>query len=297
MTAKAGGQVPFHRSDCTASRYAARGRTCSTALVAKGTYGIIDKDYATRLATTPTEADGPIWMVNLMKYRAVADYGAADGQSTVSGREADDRYAPVDVLADIGAEVVLFGDVDTQLLGADPTWDRVGVVRYPTRRSFIEMQSRPDFRDRHVHKAAGMEQTIVMGCLPGPDPLPADRLVDWKAVPHPPTTDDPPVVVVHVIKFTAAGRPDMESYQDKAAESAVPAGVRIGGWFDVEGTIIGDGRAWDQVRFNVFPSRAAFMAVVTDPARLEAQRTHREPAMADTYTLIVRPGINRLLDA
>ena len=37
-------------------------------------YGTIDQDYAMRLATT-TRDDGPVWMVNLMKYRYVADYG------------------------------------------------------------------------------------------------------------------------------------------------------------------------------------------------------------------------------
>ena len=86
----------------------------------------------------------------------------------------------------------------------------------------------------------------------------------------------------------------MEAYSAAAAQVALPHGARVDGWFGVEGTIVGDGRGWDQVRFNAFPSRAAFMAVVTDPARLEAQRTHREVAIADTYTLIARPMINHL---
>ena len=73
--------------------------------------------------------------------------------------------------------------------------------------------------------------------------------------------------------------------------------MRVAGWFAVEGTIVGDGRSWDQVRFNEFPSKAAFMAVVTDPERLEAQRRHREPAIADTYTMIVRPTINRIAES
>ena len=68
--------------------------------------------------------------------------------------------------------------------------------------------------------------------------------------------------------------------------------MRFDGWFAVEGTILGDGRTWDQVRFNAFPSKAAFMAVVMDPARLQAQNANREPAIADT--MIVRPTINRL---
>ena len=74
--------------------------------------------------------------------------------------------------------------------------------------------------------------------------------------------------------------------------SASKHGVRIAGWFAVEGTIVGDGRAWHQVRFNAFPSKAAFMAVVFDPDRLEAQKDHREKAIADTYTMIVRASLD-----
>ena len=70
--------------------------------------------------------------------------------------------------------------------------------------------------------------------------------------------------------------------------------MRVDGWFAVEGTILGDGRTWDQVRFNAFPSKAAFLAVVMDPARLQAQKADRESAIADTYIMIVRPTINRL---
>ena len=53
----------------------------------------------------------------------------------------------------------------------------------------------------------------------------------------------------------------------------------------------------DEVRFNVFPSRAAFEAVAFDPARVTAQLDHREPAIADTYTLVLRPVIDRLTES
>ena len=262
-------------------------------------YGQIDHEYGLKLATTSPEDDGPIWMVNLMKYRPTADY--TDGrESAISGREADDIYAPLDVLADIGAEVVFVADVDQQLLGDDPQWDRVAIVKYASRRSFIEMQSRPDFQDKHVHKEAGMEATIVSGCLPLPSPQ--GELVDWADVAHPPTAEDGPVVVIHVLKYdeasAAAVTPDeMVAYQTAAGLVAVPHGVRINGWFAVEGTILADGRSGDQIRFNEFPSKAAFMAVVTDPARLEAQKGHREVAIADTYTMILRPTINRIAES
>jgi hypothetical protein len=266
-------------------------------------YGTVDRDYGLRLATTPPEEDGPVWMVNLMKYREVADY-ADDRGVAISGREADDLYAPTESLAAIGAEVAFFGDVDQQLLGDAPIWDRVGVVKYPTRRSFIEMQSRPDFQRQHVHKDAGMAETIVIGCQPFEVPdWPADiARPDWADVPHPPTDDDCPVMVIHVLKYhdaaDAAVTPEqMEAYTRSAAVTAGAHGGRVAGWFAAEGTILGDGRTWDQVRFNAFPSKAAFMAVVFDPARLEAQKANREPAIADTYTMIVRPSIDRIADS
>jgi hypothetical protein len=256
-------------------------------------YGTIDFDYAARLATTPPDEDRPVWMVNLMKYREVADY--QDGrESTISGQDADDQYAPLGPLAAVGAQLVFLATVDTQLLGDTPQWDRVAVVQYPTGRSFVEMQERADFRELHVHKDAGMEQTIVMGCRPIGNPeLPADK-PSWSDVPHPPTAEDGPVVVVHVLQFVDEGLPEMEQYQGEAGKVAVPQGIRIAGWMGVDGTIIGDGRRWDQVRFNTFPSKAAFMAVATDPARLEAQAAHRETAIADTYTMILRPVIDQL---
>ena len=255
-------------------------------------YGHVDRDYAIRLATTPADEDGPVYMVNLMKYREKADY--TDGtELNISGREADDLYAPVGPLAAIGASMVFLAEVDTQLLGDAPMWDRIAVVRYPTGRSFIDMQSRTDFKEKHVHKEAGMAETIVMGCTPIDVPKPTE-LPSWADVPHPATEDDGPVVVMHVIKYVDGGVTDMVAYQNAAGAVAVPHGARINGWYDVQGTIMGDGRQWDQVRFNAFPSKAAFMAVVADPDRLAAQKDHREPAIADTYALILRPSINRL---
>ena len=138
-------------------------------------YGQPNFEYIARMAATPPEDDGPIFMVNLMKYRAVASY--ADGNPPGrSGREADDIYAPTEILRDIGAEIVFVADVERQILGDDPKWDRVAIVKYPTRASFLGMQRRPDFREKHVHKDAGMEQTIVVAGRPSPLPaIPGTR--------------------------------------------------------------------------------------------------------------------------
>jgi uncharacterized protein (DUF1330 family) len=265
-------------------------------------YGLVDREYGIRLATTSPSDDGPVWMVNLMKYREVADY--VDGRkTTISGQEADDLYSPIDSLTAVGAEIVFLGDVDQQLLGDNTVWDRIAVVKYPTRRSFIEMQSRSEFQESHKHKDAGMDKSIVMGCQPLTIPRASDmEFENWSDVPHPSTKGDGPLVVLHVLRFedmeSGVQTPAyMEAYQSVAAGVASEHGVRVSGWFTVEGTIIGDGREWHQVRFNQFPSKAAFKAVVADPTRLKAQHDHRETAIADTYTMVVRPKVDQLRES
>jgi hypothetical protein len=135
-------------------------------------YGTPNWEMLGRWMELPPASDGPFWALNLMKYREVADYGDGDGEpaggSSRSGREADDQYAPLGPLAAIGAMVAFHGDVVSQPVGS-PAWDRVGIVRYPSRDAFFAMQRREDFKQQHVHKEAGMATTIVMACVPASD--------------------------------------------------------------------------------------------------------------------------------
>jgi hypothetical protein len=257
-------------------------------------YGTIDRDYAARLAAVPPEEDGPIWMVNLMRYREHAVY--ADRRETdLTGREADDRYAPFGPFRTVGAELVFLSDVEAQLVGDDQAWDRIAVVRYPSRRAFLAMQELPDYVELHEHKDAGMASTFVICCQPAPWPdLPVDAPTP-DAVPHPPSPDDGPVVLLHVLRYDGPHRSaDTDAYFDTAGRAALLHGVRIGAWLDVEGTIVGDGREWDEVRFHLFPSRAASEAVAADPDRIAAQVGGTGPAITDAYTLLLRPMIDRL---
>ena len=192
----------------------------------KHKYGIIDSDYGLFLATRPPEEDGPIYMVNLMKYHEVAQY--AEGSvvdTTISGREADDRYNPTAILSKIGAAVVFVADVESNLVGEED-WDRIAIVRYATRSSFIEMQSRNDFAEKHEHKAAGMQRTTIVCCRP------EDLVLDTRDRPSP----EPNRWVAMVVRQTA----------DRAnAFAAIPGATNL----TAEGTIIGDGRRWDTVQF------------------------------------------------
>ena len=186
-------------------------------------FGTVDTETAVRWLRLSGEEDREVWMLNLMKYKAVADYGEAGGPA-ISGREADDLYAPTAVLDDLGATVPLFGDVVDQLTDA-VAWDRIGIVRYPSRASFFQMQNREDFQKQYRHKEAGMETTIVMGCVP--------RSVGA------PSTEGPSPVVMRVRRVAEGATPGPD-----------PEGVVPVAHFDVDGVILGDGRRWTDVRFD-----------------------------------------------
>lgn len=249
-------------------------------------YGQPDFDYISRMAATPPDQDGPVFMVNLMKYREVADYTDGSG-TTRSGREADDEYTPSAILRDIGAQIVFAADVERQLLGASPKWDRIGIVKYPTRSSFLAMQRRSDFKEKHVHKDAGMEQTIVMSCLP-------IALPEFPPAPEAEVAEgDRPFVMMHVLKYAEAGRDAMTGYAASAGAAGLALGVRPQAFLRVEGTVLGDGRQWDEVRFNRFPSHAVFDQLRSNPTH-QAGQPVRQGALEDTYTMMLIPTIDRL---
>ncbi len=205
--------------------------------------------------------DGPVWMLNLMKYRPVAAY--ADRQeAAVSGREADDAYAPLGPLSAVGATVAFFGDVSEQVAG-EPVWDRVAIVRYPTRMSFFQMQERDDFKEKYVHKEAGMEFSIIMGCVPA-SPTAATA----------PAGAGEGELVVRVRRFSEGARPG------GGGPGVLPV-VRFG----VDGVVLGDERRWDDVCFDRVTDKDVTSRLVDDPG------------VAEQVVCVVEPSIDRLVES
>ncbi len=274
------------------------------------TFGEINYEVAERMLTTTPEDDGPFYMVNFIKHREHARY--PDGRETdLSGREADDIYGSLilPILFSIGAEPVYVADVQVSLDARDGTvWDQVGVVRYPSYAAFIAMVESDELRDAAQHKEAGVEKSLVLVAqLPNVEFPPGFNEVDLETVPYPPTADDPPIAVIHLISYNEraeyadgretelTGREAMELYErGRQQQGTLALGVRPGLWVEIEGELIGDGRAWDDFRINNFPSRATFQAVTTQESLNEAGIDHRLAALADTYALLTAPVINQV---
>ncbi len=102
--------------------------------------------------------DGPICMVNLLKFKDSAEY--ADGRETdLTGRQAYQLYgrAVSQLIGDYGGEVVFVGDVTFLALGqVEDLWDEVAIAKYPNRRALWDMSTSAEWQEAAVHRAAGL---------------------------------------------------------------------------------------------------------------------------------------------
>ena len=115
--------------------------------------------------------EGPIVMVNLLKFRARAAYPDESGAEDCSGAEAYARYQhafTVTVGAISQARVVYEGPVGQVVIGdpaaRDADWDKLLIVSYPSRQHFLAMMANAQYREALVHRYAGLERTVLLQC-------------------------------------------------------------------------------------------------------------------------------------
>lgn len=116
--------------------------------------------------------EGPIVMVNLLKYRDEAAYasGRAEAKEGLSGREAYRRYGATAIkcVTELGGAIVWAGAQSLVFIGGpEQEWDEVICVRYPSREAFLGMIARPDYLAATYHRDAGLERTALLCCSAG----------------------------------------------------------------------------------------------------------------------------------
>lgn len=103
--------------------------------------------------------DGPIFMVNLLKFKERAEY--EDGRAAdMSGKEAYMIYgrAVTDILPKFGGKAIFAGDVTFLSLGkAEELWDEVAIAMYPRRADMVRMSMSPEWQEAAVHRSAGLK--------------------------------------------------------------------------------------------------------------------------------------------
>ena len=102
--------------------------------------------------------DGPIYMVNLLKFKDKAEY--EDGRETdLTGFEAYQLYgrAVSQIIQEYGGEIQFAANVTFLSLGqVEELWDEIAIAKYPNRGALLAMSSSEEWRAASVHSTAGL---------------------------------------------------------------------------------------------------------------------------------------------
>ena len=103
--------------------------------------------------------DGPIYMVNLLKFREQAHY-EDDRETELTGEQAYAIYGEgvAKLLQKVGGSIVFSGNVERLMLGeVERMWDKIAIAMYPSRQAMLQMMQMPEMAQISVHRAAGLE--------------------------------------------------------------------------------------------------------------------------------------------
>lgn len=118
--------------------------------------------------------EGEVVMLNLLRFRVIADYSAAPElapEIPISGAEAYDRYIAYTMpyLKQSGGDLLFLGEGGHFLIGPDnERWDRVMLVRQHDVGSFIAFAQNKAYLAGLGHRAAALEDSRLLPMLPMP---------------------------------------------------------------------------------------------------------------------------------
>lgn len=115
---------------------------------------------------------GEVVMLNLLRFREVADYSAHPElapDEPVSGAEAYQKYMEhtMPFLRESGGDVIFLGTGGDFLIGPrDERWDLVLLVRQKSLADFMAFGSNPDYLAGMGHRTAALEDSRLLPLVP-----------------------------------------------------------------------------------------------------------------------------------
>ncbi|ANP45667.1 DUF1330 domain-containing protein [Candidatus Viadribacter manganicus] len=109
---------------------------------------------------------GPINMLNLVRFRAQANYPDA---RNVTGAEAYAAYGRESnaVFARVGGRIIWRGTFELTLTGPETeTWDECFIAEYPSVEAFVEMIRDPIYKQAVKHRQAAVEDSRLIRLAP-----------------------------------------------------------------------------------------------------------------------------------
>jgi hypothetical protein len=120
--------------------------------------------------------EGPVTMLNLLRFREVADYSANPGLAPpepVSGSAAYDRYIrhTIPFLTASGGSVVFLGTGGHNFVGpASERWDLVMLVRQSSVSDFFAFAANEEYLAGVGHRTAALEDSRLLPLIDRPLP-------------------------------------------------------------------------------------------------------------------------------
>ncbi len=125
------------------------------------------------IATDAATIETPIRMINLLKFKPVANYGdiadpaGDDGPSTGAAAYARYGATALQEIGEVGGSLFYAAVADMTFIGpADEQWDQVAIVEYPSRAAFLEMVAKPSYQAAVFHRTAGLADTRIIMTTP-----------------------------------------------------------------------------------------------------------------------------------
>jgi uncharacterized protein (DUF1330 family) len=103
-----------------------------------------------------------IVMINLLRYRAQADYPPGTVTESITGRQAYERYSQRALrhLMKIGGRPIWRADVrGSPIAPPGERWDEIILVEYPSRGAFERMITSSEYQADVVHRTAALEDS------------------------------------------------------------------------------------------------------------------------------------------
>ena len=117
-------------------------------------------------ALLESDLEGPIDMLNLLKFKERAEY--EDGRETkLSGREAYQLYGAdmAPFVASRGGRLLHSSNARALMIGdGDLEWDMVAIMEYPSKEDFVKIATAPEVAEFGVHRTAGLAHQLLVAC-------------------------------------------------------------------------------------------------------------------------------------
>lgn len=110
--------------------------------------------------------DGPVVMLNLLKFKEQADGEAGTGADAYR-RYGDEATKMVEAR---GGRLLWHGKAYPVLIGDDDSdqWDYVALVEYPSATAFVDMVTNRDYLKSHEHREHATVRSVLLPCRVAP---------------------------------------------------------------------------------------------------------------------------------